>query len=244
VAVSGRGEAAEVSPATITADGPGWTDRIKGIDFYRCMMNLRERMEADGYLLCVEGARPDVTPSGGLRQMTDGRMAYRLRPDALASDDDMVDISPLRTVVLSCRSRSNWKRSSRTFVAIRTRQPPGCGILDEGDAVTRFSTALRGAAMTGSWDASGVRIHLVSWRPHSQMAFEGSAAGTDIWLRSTYRLDLPVPVRIGAAGSAWVAIDNEVGRLARGGSWTCFLLLLDGQRRAQDAVVLVQGAKT
>jgi hypothetical protein len=66
--------------------------RIKGVDFYRCMMNLRERLEADGYLLCVEGARPDVTPSGGLRQMTDGRMAYRLRPDALVSDDDMVDI--------------------------------------------------------------------------------------------------------------------------------------------------------
>ncbi len=104
--------------------------------------------------------------------------------------------------------------------------------------------------MTGSWDASGVRVHLVSWpdgktveaglevadwhlvamrpvragdlerclrglerRPHSQLAFEWTAAGTDIWLRSTYRRDLPVPVRIGAAGSAWVAIDKEVGRL-------------------------------
>jgi hypothetical protein len=104
--------------------------------------------------------------------------------------------------------------------------------------------------MTGSWDATGVRLHLVSWpdglpleeglevanwhlvmmrpvraedlerclrglerRTHSQMAFEGSPAGTDIWLRSTYRRDLPVPVRIGAAGSAWLAIDNEVGRL-------------------------------
>lgn len=56
-------------------------------------------------------------------------------------------------------------------------------------------------------------LHGLGARPQSQMAFEGIASGTDLWLRSTYSRDLPMPARIGAAGAAWLAIDNEVGRL-------------------------------
>jgi hypothetical protein len=79
-------------PAVILVTALGWSGLISGFDIYDCMLILRERLESDGYLLCIQGARPYVNPSGMLRQVANGWLAYALRPGELASDDDLVDI--------------------------------------------------------------------------------------------------------------------------------------------------------
>jgi len=43
-------------------------------------------------LVCVQGARPDVHPSGMSSQMSGGRFAYRLHPGRRSTRDDLVDI--------------------------------------------------------------------------------------------------------------------------------------------------------
>ncbi|MFC1420893.1 hypothetical protein [Streptacidiphilus cavernicola] len=64
-----------------------------GVDLFDCLINVRKFLELNGRLLCCQGACPSVLPSGMTRQMTDGRMAYRLRDDGVAlSDEDLVDI--------------------------------------------------------------------------------------------------------------------------------------------------------
>jgi hypothetical protein len=68
------------------------TYRATGFDLFDSLVSLRGALEADDLLICVEGARSDVYPSGMSRQMGTGRGAYRhvvgRRPDR----GDLVDI--------------------------------------------------------------------------------------------------------------------------------------------------------
>lgn len=60
-------------------------------DIFSSLIAARKVLERDGYLLCCQCARPDVFPSGLLRQMNDGRFAYRLTRDHPLFEDDVVD---------------------------------------------------------------------------------------------------------------------------------------------------------
>jgi hypothetical protein len=51
---------------------------ITGADYRDCLTQARRLLEADGRLLCCQGARPDVHASGMLGQVTNGRRAYEL----------------------------------------------------------------------------------------------------------------------------------------------------------------------
>jgi hypothetical protein len=66
--------------------------RATGFDLFDSLVTLRGVLEAEDLLICVEGARSDVYPSGMSRQMGTGRGAYRhvvgRRPDR----GDLVDI--------------------------------------------------------------------------------------------------------------------------------------------------------
>jgi hypothetical protein len=66
--------------------------QVTGSDLFDSLVALRDVLEAEDLLICVEGARSDVYPSGMSRQMGGGRRAYRhvlgRRPDRA----DLVDI--------------------------------------------------------------------------------------------------------------------------------------------------------
>jgi hypothetical protein len=51
--------------------------RATGFDLFDSLVTLRGVLEAEDLLICVEGARSDVYPSGMSRQMGTGRGAYR-----------------------------------------------------------------------------------------------------------------------------------------------------------------------
>jgi hypothetical protein len=80
-------------PAVLEATWAGETHRIEGRDFQVCLFDLRRRLEAEGRLLCCQGARRDVGPSGQLRQFSDGREMY-LHPVGRrqVTHDDIVDV--------------------------------------------------------------------------------------------------------------------------------------------------------
>ncbi|MFJ7912694.1 hypothetical protein [Kitasatospora sp. NPDC096204] len=72
-------------------DGESLT-QINGTDYLDCLTQARRQLEQDGRLLCCQGARPDVHPSGQLRQFTNGRQAYVRFPDARGEAPETVDI--------------------------------------------------------------------------------------------------------------------------------------------------------
>lgn len=82
----------ENPPVIIARVGGDEEQRFSGVDLFDCLLSLREALEGRGLLLCCQGARRNVSPSGMTRQMSNGRLAYLLRPEVRASDDDLVDI--------------------------------------------------------------------------------------------------------------------------------------------------------
>ncbi|MEU3571492.1 hypothetical protein AB0E96_24150 [Kitasatospora sp. NPDC036755] len=72
-------------------DGGSLTE-ISGSDYLDCLIQARRQLERDGRLLCCRGARPDVHPSGQLRQFTNGRQAYAHFLDARGEAPETVDV--------------------------------------------------------------------------------------------------------------------------------------------------------
>ncbi|WP_158791014.1 hypothetical protein [Streptomyces sp. NRRL WC-3549] len=62
------------------------------VDLLECLKSARRDLEVMGLLLCCQGARPNVFPSGMTRQMAEGRLAYSLEAGKELSDNDLVDI--------------------------------------------------------------------------------------------------------------------------------------------------------
>lgn len=67
---------------------------ISGIggNCFDALIEVRRRLESQGFLVCVEGARKDVWPSGIARSMGGGRKAYRMTLGKQALKSDLVDI--------------------------------------------------------------------------------------------------------------------------------------------------------
>jgi hypothetical protein len=63
-----------------------------GPDLVDCLVDLRLRLEAAGLLLCCQGARVNVWPSGQLRQFADGRQGYVLARRAQGQIHEIVDL--------------------------------------------------------------------------------------------------------------------------------------------------------
>src|SRR5262245_40134728 len=66
--------------------------QCSGPDLFYCLLSLRQYLESRGLLLCCQGARRNVSPSGMTRQMSSGRLAYLLKPGVELSDDDLIDV--------------------------------------------------------------------------------------------------------------------------------------------------------
>jgi hypothetical protein len=63
-----------------------------GRDLFECLKDVRRIFEAEDLLVCCQGSRPMVFPSGMGRQMSNGRLAYPLRRTPPLTDADLVDI--------------------------------------------------------------------------------------------------------------------------------------------------------
>jgi hypothetical protein len=80
-------------PAVIVARlGDEKARQYPGTDLFDCLLSLREDLESHGLLLCCQGARKNVSPSGMTRQMSNGRLAYALPLGRQVSDDDLVEV--------------------------------------------------------------------------------------------------------------------------------------------------------
>ncbi|MGW7445024.1 hypothetical protein [Kitasatospora sp. NPDC054795] len=80
------------SDARIAVLDDGVLTEISGTDYLDCLAQARRQPERDGRLLCCQGARPDVHPSGQLRQFSNGRQAYVRFPDLQGEPPEIVDI--------------------------------------------------------------------------------------------------------------------------------------------------------
>jgi len=49
-----------------------------GSDYFACLVSIRRELEAEGIVVCCQGARKDVWPSGMARDMAAGLQAYVL----------------------------------------------------------------------------------------------------------------------------------------------------------------------
>ena len=70
----------------------GRLEHAEGQDLFAALQALRRRLQDAGMVLCCQGARPDVFPSGMSRQMGGGRRAYRHRAGRPPTIEDLVDI--------------------------------------------------------------------------------------------------------------------------------------------------------
>jgi hypothetical protein len=83
---------ADSEPWTLSADVGGDRYVASGFDLFDSLTKLRRALEADGLLICIQGARADVHPSGMSRQMGGGRRAYRHVSGRRPGVADLVDI--------------------------------------------------------------------------------------------------------------------------------------------------------
>lgn len=103
--LAGGPGATALSARTLERDYGAFT----GADLVDCLVDLRLRLEADGLLLCCQGARVNVWPSGQLRQFADGRQGYVLTRRAPGQVHEIVDLldpaSPAQAVSVEDQRR-------------------------------------------------------------------------------------------------------------------------------------------
>lgn len=63
---------------------------FSGSNLFKCLLGARADLEKEGLLLCCQGARPDVFPSGMQQQMENGRFGTVLTPSS--EKREVVDI--------------------------------------------------------------------------------------------------------------------------------------------------------
>jgi hypothetical protein len=66
--------------------------KVKGHDFFKCLINLRTELEKQNYYLLCNGARRDVCCGGMLREYTKGRRGNIMRLGKYLHEDDEVNI--------------------------------------------------------------------------------------------------------------------------------------------------------
>ncbi|MFB8169596.1 hypothetical protein ACFC60_16785 [Kitasatospora purpeofusca] len=100
------------SMALIELLDAGSRTEFSGTDYLDCLAQARRQLERDGRLLCCQGARPNVHPSGQLRQFSNGREAYVHHSEpssgalgtvdifAPASPEDVVNLDEQRAAII------------------------------------------------------------------------------------------------------------------------------------------------
>ncbi|SFR12139.1 hypothetical protein SAMN04488564_103743 [Lentzea waywayandensis] len=111
-------------PFSIRVLEPGNLASIEGVgdDVLDCFLDVRSQLEEHGILLCCMGARPDVWPSGMLRQFSDGRKAYLQREGVRTTEDDVVDIFAPADAADVVTVREQREALRRRFQAMKDRR--------------------------------------------------------------------------------------------------------------------------
>jgi hypothetical protein len=79
------------SAIDVVIDG-GPAREFRANNLFVCLIDARLCLEEDGFLLCCQGARPNVFPSGMLQQEANGRYAYVLSEGTAVDGRPVVDI--------------------------------------------------------------------------------------------------------------------------------------------------------
>lgn len=102
----------------IVLDGPDSALTASGPDLFEALTRLRRQLEAQGWLIAVQGARRDTYPSGMARDMGGGERVYVQYPGRKAHSDDLVDtlaptdnLDSLATVDEQEREHLRWLES-------------------------------------------------------------------------------------------------------------------------------------
>jgi len=82
-----------------------------GSDCFDALIEARRQLELQGILVCVEGARKDVWPSGMARAMGAGRKAYRMALGKQALKSDLVDIFAEAKTPASIAEQDAYRRA-------------------------------------------------------------------------------------------------------------------------------------
>jgi len=95
----------------------GRTFKAAGFDYFACLISVRRELEAEGLVVCCQGARRDVWPSGMGRDMGAGLVAYALTIGRAPRQDEQVlvlapaDPDLIGTVADQEQYRDAWWRS-------------------------------------------------------------------------------------------------------------------------------------
>ncbi|WP_405934809.1 hypothetical protein OG495_23780 [Streptomyces longwoodensis] len=98
IAVGPRSSTVPVSFEITDGEEAGLRMKFSGRDWqsftasnlFKCLLSARAELEAEQLLLCCQGARPDVFPSGMQQQMENGRYAAVL--SGSVGEEEVVDI--------------------------------------------------------------------------------------------------------------------------------------------------------
>ncbi len=82
----------DVHPARVDISSDNLVLAAEGEDLLVCLIAIRQQLEARGLHLCCQGARPEVWPSGQLRQFTNGRSGYVLTSVSAGTVPQDVDL--------------------------------------------------------------------------------------------------------------------------------------------------------
>ncbi|MFG3702112.1 hypothetical protein ACGF5C_30075 [Micromonospora sp. NPDC047620] len=82
----------DAAPARVVLTSGDLVLEEEGLDLLVCLLGIRRRLEVDGFNLCCQGARPDVWPSGLLRQFSNGRFGYVLASGTTGGALEEVDL--------------------------------------------------------------------------------------------------------------------------------------------------------
>ena len=97
-------------------------------DYFECLVTVRRVLEQEGALVCCQGARPDVWPSGMARDMGAGLKAYVLVNGKVPTLDDLVDVfepaepTAVGTVAEQEKRRDAWFAARAASPTPKTRK--------------------------------------------------------------------------------------------------------------------------
>ncbi|MEU7656661.1 hypothetical protein AB0C42_14485 [Micromonospora taraxaci] len=82
----------DAAPARVVLTSGDFVLEEEGFDLLVCLVGIRRRLEVHGFNLCCQGARPNVWPSGLLRQFSNGRFGYVLASGPTEGAPEEVDL--------------------------------------------------------------------------------------------------------------------------------------------------------
>lgn len=167
-------------------------------DLFGSLMDVRLQLEALGWRLLINGARPDVWQSGMLRSSGSTR-AYRLHPGAGTSPDDMVELfdgADAANVVSVAEHRAAYAAWEDSVTAAKNRlTAPGPALTGALRAQAKRAPGSRRYSIDPAYDPRGTvpPYAVIGAWPVDQRGEPGPFSRNPNYRPSPMALGLPVP---------------------------------------------------